>query len=149
MQGMLQKLLGHLRWADEQTFAALSQQPGAATDAHERFMHVVAAEHVWLCRIRGEAPRVAVWPKFSVDGCRTLMAQNHREFAALVAVDEAALRRQVAYTTSDGRPFTDTVADILMHVAMHGSWHRGQIALRMRQSGGTPVPSDYILYVRG
>ncbi len=149
MQGMLKNLLAHLRWADEQTFAALAQQQGAPSVAHERFMHVVAAEHVWLCRIRGEGAKVAVWPQFTTDGCQRLMAQNHREFDALVAIDDGALRRQVHYTTSDGRPFIDTVADILMHVAMHGSWHRGQIALLMRQAGGVPVASDYIAFVRG
>ena len=149
MRALIGKLLGHLRWADEQTFAALAQQKGAPSVAHERFMHVIAAEHVWLCRVRGDPSRSAVWPQFTVDGCQRLMAQNHREFEALLAGDDASLQRSVGYATSDGRTFTNSIADILTHVAMHGSWHRGQIAMLMRQGGGNPVASDYIAWIRG
>jgi uncharacterized damage-inducible protein DinB len=33
-------------------------------------------------------------------------------------------------------------------VALHGSYHRGQIALLMRQGGGAPAATDYIAFVR-
>ena len=60
-----------------------------------------------------------------------------------------ALAREVEYQTSTGQVFRSTAADILTHVALHGSYHRGQIALLTRQGGGAPVPTDYVLYARG
>jgi uncharacterized damage-inducible protein DinB len=146
---LLASLLRHQRWADEQTFAALCAPKGVPSVAQERFMHVVAAEHVWIRRLRGEKPTVAVWPPWTQDGCARLMAQNHREYATLVESDDAQLEREIAYTTSDGRPFRNTVRDVLLHVALHGSWHRGQVATLLRQAGVPPVPTDYIAWVRG
>jgi uncharacterized damage-inducible protein DinB len=147
---LLQRLFAHQRWADERTLAALRGAAAPPEAALARFMHVVAAEHVWLCRIRGERPQVAVWPPFTQDGCAALLGRNQREFEALLAgAGDAALQREVAYVTSDGRPFTNTVADILLHVALHGVWHRGQVAMLMRQHGLEPVPADYIAFVRG
>ena len=144
----LRRLFDHLRWADDKTFAALKEQKNAPPAMLERFMHVIAAEHVWLSRIRGEPAKVAVWPQFTADGCARLMATNQREFAALID-DPQTWARMVGYTTSDGRKFTNEVGDILLHVALHGQWHRGQVAMLMRQAGMEPVPTDYIAFARG
>ena len=149
LRSHLQRVLRHLQWADENTFPGL-QAAGAPATAQERFMHVIAAEHVWLVRIRGQPQRFPVWPPFTADGCRALLEENHRGYAALLdGPDGAALQREITYTTSDGRKFTNTVADILQHVALHGSWHRGQIAMLLRQAGLQPFSSDYIAHVRG
>ena len=90
---LVASLLAHQRWADEQTFAALCAPSGVPAGVQERFMHVVAAEHVWLCRLRAQSPTVAVWPPWTQDGCARLMAQMmgsaraHRDnVAALVGL---------------------------------------------------------------
>ena len=44
--------------------------------------------------------------------------------------------------------FDNTVGEILTHVAMHGHYHRGQIARVMRAAGREPVYTDYIGFVR-
>jgi uncharacterized damage-inducible protein DinB len=55
----------------------------------------------------------------------------------------------ITYRNSAGEEFTSSLEDILTHVAMHGSYHRGQVAAWMRQSGETPTPTDYIAFARG
>ena len=55
----------------------------------------------------------------------------------------------VAYTTSAGKSFANTVKDILLHVAMHAQYHRGKINLLLRQAGLEPAPADYIAFIRG
>jgi uncharacterized damage-inducible protein DinB len=32
---------------------------------------------------------------------------------------------------------------------LHGAYHRGQIALLIRQAGAVPAPTDYVAFVRG
>ncbi|HET7458342.1 MAG TPA: DinB family protein [Gemmatimonadaceae bacterium] len=146
--GELPALLEHLAWADARVLAGLRETPGADPRSLELFSHVLGAEHVWLARARGEAPRVAVWPTLTLEGCAALAADNAAGLRALLA-DAAGLDREVSYVNSAGQAFRSTVRDILLHVALHGSYHRGQVALLVRQSGGVPVATDYIALARG
>jgi uncharacterized damage-inducible protein DinB len=54
----------------------------------------------------------------------------------------------VHYRNSAGNEFDNTVRDILTHVALHGQYHRGQIARAMRAAGREPVYTDYIGFIR-
>lgn len=59
-----------------------------------------------------------------------------------------ATRPGRAYAT---RPYAHVAAAEhvwLAHVVLHGSYHRGQIALLTRAGGGTPAATDYILFIR-
>ncbi len=44
--------------------------------------------------------------------------------------------------------FRTATLDTLMHVAMHKTYHRGQIATAMREAGIMPVDTDLITFVR-
>ena len=67
----------------------------------------------------------------------------------MTSLDAAELNRPVHYVNSAGQEFVNTVRDILFHVAMHGSYHRGQIALLVREAGGQPAATDFIAFARG
>ena len=66
----------------------------------------------------------------------------------LASLDEDGLRDGVAYRNSKGEFWTSTVGDILTHVVLHASYHRGQIAAAVRQAGGEPAYTDFIHAVR-
>jgi uncharacterized damage-inducible protein DinB len=103
-----------------------------------------------MSRIRGEAARYAVWPALDLDGCAALARETHAALESLAAsLDERALARPVTYRNSAGDEFTSTVEDMLLQVALHGSYHRGQIARDLRRSGATPLATDYIAWARG
>jgi uncharacterized damage-inducible protein DinB len=78
-----------------------------------------------------------------------LAAEYADLFTELVAgATTADLARIVAYRNSAGRDFRSSVSDIVTHVAMHGSYHRGQIARRLRSVGQEPPYTDFIQYTR-
>jgi uncharacterized damage-inducible protein DinB len=58
------------------------------------------------------------------------------------------LERVIEYTNSKGEHYASKIADVLMHVVMHGAYHRGQIAASVREHGGEPAYTDYIQAVR-
>lgn len=147
----LRRLMDHLAWADERALSALrAAPPDAAGDARTLFAHILGAEHVWLSRLEGRAPRVPVWPTLSLDQCAELARENRDAFDGYVAgLDPDDLSRRVAYRNSAGNAFEDTVEDILLHVALHGSYHRGQIARSLRAGGAVPQVTDYIGFIRG
>jgi uncharacterized damage-inducible protein DinB len=147
----LMKLFDHLEWADARVLEGLRADPGSDPRALELYAHVLGAEHVWLARLRQRPALVAVWPTLSLDRCAALAAENAAGFRALLAglAGEDDLAREVAYVNSAGQAFRSAVGDILLHVALHGAYHRGQVALVVRAAGGTPSPTDYIAFVRG
>jgi uncharacterized damage-inducible protein DinB len=146
----LAKLLEHMAWADARLLDGLRAEPRVDADVLELYAHVLGAEHVWLARLRQRPAEVAVWPTLTLDECAALSARNIDEYRAFLAsLGPGDPGREVPYRNSAGDAFRSTVEDILLQVALHGSYHRGQIARAVRLSGGTPTPTDYIAWVRG
>jgi uncharacterized damage-inducible protein DinB len=139
-----------MAWADERALKAVRKSEGASELAHSELAHVVGTEHVWLARLEGRPATVAVWPKLSVDECETLARETLAGFRAFVErEDDTTLERTVHYRNSAGAEFDTKVSDILLHVALHGSYHRGKVAAALRASGAEPAPTDYVAFVRG
>lgn len=142
-------LYQHMAWANARLIDGLRASPGLDPHALEQFAHVLGAESVWLSRILGEPTRVAVWPSLSIQACAVLAEENRRGYHGVLCAGDAALEREVTYTNSAGQTFTNRVLDILLHVAMHGSYHRGMTSILTRRSGGVATPTDFIAFVRG
>jgi uncharacterized damage-inducible protein DinB len=143
-------LFAHLAWADEHVLQSLRDAGEDASQAEELFAHILGAELVWLSRIQGRAADVPVWPSLSLDECAALAARVRGEYDRFLSgLDVAEAARMVHYRNSAGFEFDSKVEDILLHVALHGAYHRGQIALLVRAAGSTPAPTDYIAFVRG
>ena len=127
---LIRQLLQHAAWANEKVLDALRRAGGEHPEAWREYAHVLGAEEVWLSRLEGREKRVGVWPTFTADEAerfgRTLAAEYE---ALLVRMQEEDLERAVSYVTTDGRSFTSAVSDILVHIALHGQYHRGKINL--------------------
>jgi uncharacterized damage-inducible protein DinB len=149
MTAHIRRLYDHLVWADARTLNSMRTMHAAPLDAMRLYAHLLAAEHVWLSRIADREPEVAVWPALDLDECAALSARNKSEFAVVVeTMSPAELQRVVRYRNTKGEEFSNNVEDILMHIALHGSYHRGQVARIVRGEGGAPLPTDYIFYIR-
>jgi uncharacterized damage-inducible protein DinB len=150
MADEIHRLLAHAWWADERTLASLRAAERPPSGAIELLAHVLGAERVWLSRLVPELKPVAVWPSLDLEGCARLARENRDGYEAFVAsLGPDDWSREVSYTNSAGRAFRSRIDDILLHVALHGAWHRGQVAVRLRDAGAEPAPTDYIAFVRG
>jgi uncharacterized damage-inducible protein DinB len=148
MIAYLRRLFAQVAWADARVLALLR------TVEDERgvrlLAHLVGAERVWLTRLRGEdSSRLEIWPSLSLAECEELAAESRAGYAAyLDGLSEHDLPEPVTYRNSTGAEFHTARLDILTHVALHGSYHRGQIAQLVRGAGAEPVNTDYIVWVR-
>jgi uncharacterized damage-inducible protein DinB len=147
MTDLLEKLYDHNWWAHDAIVAEL-RRAAPDNETLRLLAHIVAAEHLWLSRIDGVKGRVAVWPSLTLDEIAVLEAENRTRFRDLLARPDDTRRRRVRYRNSAGNDFENDVDAILTHVAMHGHYHRGQIARAMRSAGREPVYTDYIGFVR-
>ena len=146
----LSKLLDHLEWADRRVLDSLRAMPHLDERTLELYAHVVGTEHTWLSRILVRAPREKIWPRLTLDAAGALAAETAAALRALVASSSSEqLQRNVAYRNSAGLAFESTIEDMLLQVALHGCYHRGQIAMIVRGADAEPSPTDYIAFVRG
>lgn len=151
MRAHLERLFDHVAWADRRVLELLDAAPGARREPVLRlFAHVLAAERVWLLRLRGEdAGAQPIWPELPLEELKALQAANEEGYASYLAgLGDDGLAAEVAYTNSQGVAFRTAVADVLTHVALHGSYHRGQVAAAVRGAGEAPVNTDFIAFVR-
>jgi uncharacterized damage-inducible protein DinB len=115
------------------------------------FAHIVAAEWVWLRRWLGENP--AAFPDWlaapSFGPLREKLAEVEAERAAFLdALGDHDLERPLDYRTLAGTPFCNRLADLLVHVVNHSSYHRGQLTTMFRQVGASPVATDFVVFKR-
>ena len=150
MNEILLSLLAHMRWADALVAESLRQTEPPEPEAARLFAHIASVEHLWFARIEGRPPAHAVWPKDMTPAQSAALAAEHADlYERLVGGASAEqLARRVAYRNSAGRDFRSSVSDIVTHVAMHGSYHRGQIARHLRTAGLEPPYTDFIQFTR-
>jgi len=144
------RLFQHLKWADARVLESLRSAQNPQKRGLELYSHILGSEHVWLSRIRETTKLVDVWPVLTLDECESIGRENVVAFTELLSrLTADLLEKRITYRNSAGDQFTSTIEDILTHIAMHGSYHRGQIAASLRAGGDSPSPTDYIAFVRG
>lgn len=150
MMDHLRRLFAHLEWSDQRALDSLRSAPGVEPQVLALMAHIVGAEEVWLARIEQRPPAVAVWPELDLEACARLARENHARYRELLeTLQPADLLRAVSYRNSAGVSFESQLGDILTHVALHGAYHRGQVAAGVRRAGVAPLFTDYIAFVRG
>jgi uncharacterized damage-inducible protein DinB len=144
----LARLLRHNAWANAESLRSL--QNGEPPPRALRWMgHLIGSEYLWLARLRQEPAELPVWPELNLEACAAkledlaLSWQRYLENLAPEDLDDG-----VAYRNTKGEFWTSRVADILTHVALHQSYHRGQIAAAVREAGQAPAYTDFIHAVR-
>ncbi len=149
-------LLEHFRrqfeyefWANAEVLRVLVQLPAPPSASIRLLAHIIAAQHLWLSRLQNKPPRLAVWPELSLVECAAELGEGKSAWQSyLDGLGDRDLSSYRSYTNSKGEEWKNSVADILSHVGLHSSYHRGQIALEVRRSGSVPAYTDYVHAVR-
>lgn len=151
----LERTLAHGVWATAQWWERLEDstlEAEARQGALAELAHLVCAEEVWLARIQGEALPVSgpvgesstFWPGWSLEEAR----QRHSQVSAVLLGLAQRPDAEVSYTDTAGVAHRTTLEDILLHVSIHGQFHRGRASERLRAAGQSAPVGDYIKFVR-
>lgn len=148
-------LMGHSEWADSlvwQSVLAL-QKEDAELVAKLHHLHMVqwAYLHIW----RGEAVRPRELGTFATpESLREWAREYYRELPSyLASLTQDDLDREVRFPWADrlvqrfGKAKPATWAESLLQVAMHSTYHRGQVARRLRELGQEPPLADFIAWI--
>ena len=136
-------------WANREVLACLRAAAKPPAKSLKALGHIFSAERLWLDRLLGKKPSVAVWPEFTLQDCIREAADLPVLWTNYLAANtEADLANLVSYQNSLGEEWSSRKDDILMHVIMHAAYHRGQIATDMRAAGLKPAYTDFIHSIR-
>lgn len=148
---MLRELLKYTIWADRKTIKSLKEQARPDASALRILNHLVLAETEWLSRLRLNrgTPDYNFWAEMSLPECERVANEIHDAFAELIdSLSEEQLGVIAVYKNSKGTEYRSAWRDVLMHVTIHSAYHRGQAAMAIRNSGGVPVNTDFIGFLR-
>lgn len=143
-------LFRYNRWASDRVLDTMQTAEVVPERARELFSHLLRAQDVWYGRVEGtEHADLDFWMTESLSACNErLNASTKRWQSVLDDRAEESLDQPIAYTNSKGTHFETPLRDVLTHVVNHGTHHRAQIALVLREADIAPPATDYIFFVR-
>jgi len=147
----LQDLVQHKWYANARLLAAVQQAPAAAQDQQVRdlLQHILLANRFWLKLSRGvpfSLEKESQVPE-SLDALVAQYRETYTEEAAWVEqLTDAELERQLQASYFKGRTFS--VEEGLVQICLHSHGHRAQVAIRLRELGGTPPSLDYVIWLK-
>jgi uncharacterized damage-inducible protein DinB len=153
----LRDLFEHMRWADATVWRAVHACGPALADREiaEKLFHM---HHVHRAFVRTWTGRD--YEKFTgaippLSETEALGREMHAVLAAhLPSLTPESLDERFVLPWSKGmasrlgRDASPTTrGETLLQLAMHGTYHRGQVNMRLRQLGGEPPTVDYIVWL--
>lgn len=150
MYASITQLIRHMAWADEAFLDFLEKTREEVQEARRLMAHIVLAEHIWMSRIHArDTGSLTPWSDVASEECVRMSKRNALEYSALVEeTTEGQMEKVIVYKTTKGVEYRSRLGDILVHVALHGSYHRGQMAAALRNQHLAPPSTDFILYCR-
>lgn len=155
----IRRLFAYDDWANREVLArlqAVAVKSGGEPPPRSLQLlgHIIGAEWLWMERMQKdllpkERKNMEVWPELSLNQCAVQIADLRRRWPKYMAeLTEEDLGDFIAYKNTKGETWSNTIDDILMHVVMHSSYHRAQIAADLRAAGHEPAMTDFIHAVR-
>ncbi len=112
--------------------------------------HLLASQRIWLTRSKLEpTDNFAVWPDRQADLLKSQIIENHQNWVDFLETRNSGdFDKMIAYQNSKGEHFEDQQSDIITHVINHGTHHRAQIGLYLKEEGVVLPFTDFIAFTR-
>ena len=107
--------------------------------------HILNAHQIWNARILNQES-FEVWQINSDESLIKINSENFNNSSKIVIDRE--LTEIINYKNSRGNEFENSIQEIFFHFINHSTYHRGQIAMLMKEVGLEPLNTDYIFYKR-
>ncbi len=144
----LRQLFEYNDWANRRMIVSLKENQSKRS--LEILAHLLITEKEYFERLYGkDSAGFDFWPAMTIQECSALAKEIAGQYEMLLKrFDDEAIGLYVKYKTSEGVPYENTFREMLSHVLIHSSTHRGNIMLKLREEGFEPPKIDYIIYLR-
>ena len=136
-------------WATRATANSLKGLEKKDKRIGELLSHSISVQNLWLNRVLKREIVVSPRDKLAVQECISQSTSVTAEWINLLeSYTDKELDKRIEYINTKGEKHVNTVRDIVMQVINHSTYHRAQIAQKVRSLGGIPAVTDYIVYQR-
>jgi uncharacterized damage-inducible protein DinB len=148
MKSYFLKLYQYNYWSNKRVLNKIKEQNVSDEKILTIMGHIVAAQFLWLHRIKGLPPaQVKLWGEYTLDQLFDMAENIGNQWLEFVESTED-FNRELTYNNYVGDPYINNVETIMIHLVNHSSYHRAQIAMLLRQKGFEPINTDFITYDR-
>ena len=142
--------LKYNEWANYRVLKSLEEFDGEDQELLKLFSHILSAQIIWLNRIKGlPTSPFPVWEEYKLSELSTMTEESSNNWNDYMGEHKLeTFEEMIFYSNSEGKKFESTIREIIAHMLLHSAYHRGQIARSLRDKGGEPASTDYILYAR-
>lgn len=155
----IRELYAYHRWANGRMLDAVAKLKreefvqtvgGSFGSVQGTLTHMLAADWVWLERWNGTSPTgFPDWDVATFEALSAKWADVEREQAAFVeGLESDDLYRMVSYRNLAGVPADNELWQLLRHVVNHGTYHRGQVTVLLRDLDHGAPSTDLVLWYR-
>jgi uncharacterized damage-inducible protein DinB len=151
MLAMLQDLVHHKNYANAALLNAIAahEQASVNPDLRHLLHHIILANRFWASLYVDHHFGIDNESKVpeSLQGVATLYRETHKLETSWVNGLRTPDRDRVVVTPFiPDQPFS--VAQALMQVCLHSHGHRAQCATKLSALGGTPPPTDFVVWLK-
>lgn len=149
MELLINQLWLYNDWANKTLITTLEEYGTSVPDTSMHLLsHIMNTQYIWMARIKGIVPSLGVWDDHSLEICKSLHEESSFNLKKEIEIHAHDLQQVIAYKSTAGIGYENSIHDILLHIFNHGTYHRAQIAMDSRINGLKPVTTDYIAFVR-
>jgi len=139
----LSKIVRHCTWANEAWIDFIASNFATDEFLLKRISHILLGERAWFQRLDGSDPDRNIWTVMAIPELRDTHKEHEKVYAECLNGD---LGRVIKYTRFTGERYQSSVSDILLHLTIHGTHHRGQMAINVSGKGLKPINTDFIQF---
>lgn len=146
---LLQDFCSHQAWADAESWNAFDAFPASLNDEAlwKRLHHIHMVQWAFLWIVRGNPLDRSKAKDFETpEALKAWAIMYHREMKAWL---DSATPEMLAETVLI--PWFKTLeiqrSQAILQATMHSHYHRGQNATRLRELGGEPASTDFIVWI--
>jgi uncharacterized damage-inducible protein DinB len=160
MINWVQKLFQYNNWAMDTIFSSLenfSEEEylrdlgDGCGSVRDKVAHILAADKIWLERIQNHPSPEFLKPSYcsSIQITKDLRKQNMEGWATFLDnLNSENILQKISYKSMNAEKFETPLIEVLIHVANHATYHRGQVASLIRRIKGKPPVTDFIQFAR-
>ncbi len=143
-------MLAYDTWANQRMVESIQTIKVPSGKITRLLAHIFSSKLMWLGRINAsEYATINTWPELRLQDSLVLGERMLTEWLSYInSLTQDDLRSEVHYTIKDVGPGMQTVGDIVTHKFMHAMYHRGQMATLVREEGGTPASTDFVVWAK-